>query len=691
MGLAEGKRLLGPRKGRRGFFFAFFTPPIYSPAMQNRWNPQEAEKFKNDPVAMRAYTSRLLGAEASLVQHGGGNTSVKAPRTNLFGEKEEILYVKGSGWDLATIEPAGFAPVRMDLLLKMARLEKLTDTDMVREQKAAMTNPSAPTPSVEAILHAIIPYKFVEHTHSDAVVALTNSPDGEALIKEALGPKTLVMPYVMPGFILARQIFEATRDLKWENYEGIVLLNHGIFTFHDDPKTAYDNMIRLVSKVEDFLAKKNATTVRKSEAKVTPKGVEIAELRKHLSGLMGSPVLLRLNKTEESVGFSTWDKVAAVTAKGTITPDHVIHIKPKPLMVGSDLAASVAGFAKSYQEYFERHTKPGLKMLDTCPRWAVWPGAGCLNVSTTAKGLRIVDDITTHTRRAMQWGEALGGWKPVSEADLFDVEYWELEQAKLKVIGGAGKPSLQGKIAVVTGAASGIGLAIANDLKAQGAAVAALDISDKVVEGFKGDGALGVVCDVTSESSIVAALEKVAAHFGGIDILVTNAGTFPAGKPVEQLEEKTWTDVLNVNLTGHFRMIKAATPFLKMGFDPAIVVMGSKNVPAPGPGAAAYSTAKAGLTQLARVVALELAPAGVRVNTVHPDAVFDTGIWSDEVIANRAQHYGLTVDQYKRKNLLKTEITSKNVAHLVTAMVGPAFAKTTGAQIPIDGGNDRVI
>jgi len=658
--------------------------------MQSRWNEKDAAPFKNDPVALRAYTSRLLGQEPSLVQHGGGNTSVKASRENLFGEKEEILYVKGSGWDLATIEPQGFAPVKMDVLTRMARLEHLSDSDMVREQKAAMTNPSAPNPSVEAIMHAIIPFKYVDHTHSDSVVALTNTPQGEKFAREVFGDKVLLIPYSMPGFILARKIFEATRDLNWDQCEGIVLLNHGIFTFADDAKTSYEKMIQLVTKAEDFLQKQKALEARKAQAKTVPSAEQMATIRKHLSTVRGGPVLVRLNATPESVGFANWEHVGDVTAKGTITPDHVIHIKPWPLILDQDIDSAIENYVDDYHAYFAANEQPGLKELDACPRWAVWPGAGCLNIATSAKSLRIVDDITTHSRRCMQWSEALGGHKPVSEADLFAVEYWDLEQAKLKVIGGS-KPSLQGKIAVVTGANSGIGKAIADDLKAQGACVAALDLNPEVETKFKGDGQLGVICDVTRQASIEAALQKVALHFGGLDILVTNAGTFPASKMISDLSEEEWSQIIDVNLSGHWRVIKAAIPLLKQGFDASIIVIGSKNVPAPGPGASAYSTSKAGLTQLARVAALELAPFGVRVNTIHPDAVFDTGIWSDDILETRAKHYGLTVDQYKRKNLLKTEITSKNVAELVTAMVGPAFQKTTGAQIPIDGGNDRVI
>ncbi len=658
--------------------------------MINRWNETEAAQFKNDPVMMRAYTSRLLGMEPALVQHGGGNTSVKASRENLFGEREELLYVKGSGWDLATIEPQGFAPVKMDVLLRMARLKTLSDGDMVREQKAAMTNPSAPAPSVEAILHAIIPFKFVEHTHSDAVVTLTNTPEGERNAREVFGDKVLIAPYVMPGFVLARQIFELTQDLKWQNYEGMVLLNHGIFTFHDDPRIAYENMIRLVTSAEQFLERQKATQLRAAKATVEPTASNLAELRHELSKLAGTPMLVRLNTQPETVGFANWDQAGPVSARGTVTPDHVIHIKPKPMLFNGLATEAVARYASDYHAYFQRHAKPGLKELDRCPRWAIWPGAGCVSIASSSKGLRIVDDVTTHTRRCLQWGETLGGWKPVSEADLFAVEYWELEQAKLKVIGG-GKPALQGKIAVVTGGASGIGKAIVAELKALGAAVGVLDINPSVTQEFRGDGQIGVVCDVTSEASINAALLTVAHHFGGLDILVTNAGTFPPGKSIGELSEHDWTSTLNVNLSGHWRVIKASIPLLKLGFEPTIIVVGSKNVAAPGPGASAYSAAKAGLTQLARVAALELAPFGVRVNTVHPDAVFDTGIWSDDVIAGRAKHYGLTVDQYKKKNLLKTEVTSKNVAQLVGAMTGAAFAKTTGAQVPIDGGNDRVI
>lgn len=669
--------------------------------MKSQWSDLEAESYKNNPVQMRAYTSRLLGREPSLVLHGGGNTSVKAKVSNLFGESIDVLYVKGSGWDLATIEPQGFAPVRMDVLLKLARLEKLSDTDMVREQKSAMLDPSAPGPSVEAILHAIIPFQFVEHTHADAVVAITNTPNGESLIRQLYGKRVLYVPYVMPGFILARKIFELTRDVAWDEIEGMVLLNHGVFTFSNDAKVAYEKMISLVTEAEEFLASKGANKIAGSKLSneklpieaartLTPSDVlALAQLRREVSKSYGAPLVSKLNLSDEAFGFSSLPSVSAIATRGTLTPDHVIHTKPKPLVWTGDTTKDVSEYVDDYRKYFERNKFDGLTMLDVAPRWAVWHGKGLISFGPSYKNASVVGDVSRHTIRAIQWSENLGGWKPLDEARLFEVEYWELEQAKVKKKGD--KLPLQGKIALVTGASSGIGFSTAKALQSQGASVIALDINPSVCETFKSSSALGLICDMGNSGEIKSAIEKGIAHFGGLDILVSNAGNFPAGKFIADLPEEDWDKSLAINLTSHERLIKFAVPYLKLGFDPSIVIIASKNVLAPGPGAAAYSVAKAGLTQLARVAALELASDGIRVNVLHPDAVFDTAIWTNEILENRAKHYGMTVDQYKRKNLLRTEVTSQDVATMVCAFAGSAFGKTTGAQIPIDGGNDRVI
>ncbi|HEY9723703.1 MAG TPA: SDR family oxidoreductase, partial [Oscillatoriaceae cyanobacterium] len=530
----------------------------------------------------------------------------------------------------------------------------------------------------------------VDHTHADAVVAISNTPDGEAAIRRIYGDRVLVVPYVMPGFVLARTIHELTRNLDWSRYEGMVLLHHGVFTFADDAHTSYERMIRLVGEAEAYLRDKGIFELPVSPEPAREDLLTLARLRRAVGRQLGAPVLARLNASPEAVSFSRHASAPEAARRGPVTPDHAIQTKPFPLLVHGDVEQDVEGFAGAYRDYFVRHTDGHLTCLDTAPRWAVWPDHGVVAFGTTAKRAGIVTDIARHTLRAVQWGEALGGWTALPEADLFAVEYWELEQAKLK-LGGSKPAPLEGKIALVTGAASGIGRACAERLRAQGAAVVALDLNAKVETLFTGADALGVTCDVTDRGALEAAVAAAVRTFGGLDILVTNAGIFPGGKAIAELDDATWNQSLEVNLTSHLALLRACVPYLELGFDPAIVVIASKNVPAPGPGQAAYSAAKAGLTQLARVAALELGPKGVRVNVLHPNAVFDTGIWSEDVLADRARRYGMSVEQYKANNVLGVSITARDVAEMACAMAGPLFAKTTGAQVPIDGGNERVI
>ncbi len=658
--------------------------------MQSLWNDTEARACGDDALKLRVYTSRLLGREPSLVLHGGGNTSVKAEVENLFGDTESVLYVKGSGWDLATIEAEGFAPVRLDVLQRMAELPELSDPEMVRAQRAAMTDPYAPNPSVEAVLHAIIPFKFVEHTHADAVVTLTNTPDGEARIRALYGERVLVVPYVMPGFVLAKKIWEMTVDIDWSRLDGMVLMNHGMFSFADDARDSYERMIALVSQAEEALA--GTTVARAREEAAAPSAddlLALTELRRAVSSARGAPVVVNWDRSVAARGFSARDDVAEIATRGPLTPDHVIRTKRVPLLVTGDGEIDTARYVGDYHAYFERNNPGDLTCLDPAPRWAVWPGRGTLAFGASVKEAGIIADITRHTAAAIQRAECLGGWRALPERDIFEVEYWDLEQAKLRKAGRP--PEFAGKVALVTGAASGIGRACADALHARGAAVVALDIEPVVTEHFNSADRLGLVCDITDADATRAAVAQAVARFGGLDVVVSNAGNFPANLRIEDMDPAVWERSLQLNLTAHQRLLQYSIPYLVRGLQPAVVLMASKNVLAPGPGAAAYSVAKAALTQLGRVAALELAPQGVRVNMLHPDAVFDTGIWSEEVIAARASHYGLTVQEYKTKNLLKVEITSADVADMVCALAGPLFSKTTGEQISIDGGNDRVI
>ncbi len=656
--------------------------------MNNHFETKEAKKFQNDPLAMRVYTSRLLGREPDLVLHGGGNTSVKTRVKNIFGEWEDILYIKGSGWDLATIDAPGFAPVKMDVLLKMAQMPSLSDSAMVKGQRAAMLDPNAPTPSVEAILHAVIPFQFVDHTHADAIVTITNTPDGEKRIKEVFGKRVLYVPYVMPGFVLARKVFEMTQGIDWNAIEGILLMNHGLFTFHDNAQKSYSQMIRLVTQAEQYLTR-HASIKRLSSIKKEVDLKSLAALRREISLAKGSAMMARCLRDSEHIQFAGLKNVKAIAARGPMTPDHIIRTKQSALVIGKDFKHDVKKYVARYESYFKKHARSHHKRLDPAPRWAVWPGCGVISFGPTVKDIEIASDIINHTIRAIQTAERLGGWKALGERDLFDMEYWELEQAKLKSTARAAE--FQGKIVLVTGAASGIGRACVNAFCEKGAAVAALDQDPKVLELFKCKTILPLHCDLTKPDQIKRSLEKVVLHFGGLDILVSNAGIFPPSCEIAGMAKDIWEKSLAVNLSSHQNLLAACFDYLALGIDPAVVIVGSKNVPAPGPGASAYSVAKAGLTQLARIAALEWAAKGIRVNVVHPNQVFDTALWTADVLNKRAKAYGLSVDAYKRNNLLKTSIESADVARLIAVMAGPAFSKTTGAQVPIDGGNERVI
>ena len=656
--------------------------------MKSNWKDSEAKKLKGDLLKLRVYTSRLLGNNEDLVMHGGGNTSVKVKETNIFCDEEEILYVKGSGWDLATIEAPGFAPVKLSALHRLAQLDTLSDVDMVKNQRMAMTNPSAPNPSVEAILHAIIPYTFVDHTHADAVVTVTNTPGGKKRIQEIYGDKILIIPYVMPGFILAKKIYEMTKNIDWDSIDGMVLMNHGVFTFHDNPKESYEKMISIVDASEKYLKKQGANAIKgKGKGKID--GLQLATLRRQVSAVWNKPVLAKLDRSASAKTFSELSNVAKITSRGPLTPDHIIRTKRTPMMVSDNAEKDLEKYVKDYKAYYKKYNTGEQTLLDQAPRWAIVPGTGVVSFGPTVKHTRIIEDIARHTQRAIFQAEHLGGWKALGKGDLFEMEYWSLEQAKLKK---AGKPkSMQGKVAIVTGAASGIGKACVESLIEQGAVVTGLDIAPSIEELFPQKEALGIKCDVTNEKQLKKAIEETIATFGGIDMLVSNAGIFPKSARIADMDGKLWDKSLELNVTSHQRLLQLLIPYLEVGFDPAVVIIASKNVPAPGPGAAAYSVAKAGLTQLGRVAAMELGSKGIRVNIVHPNAVYDTAIWTDEVLQARAKHYGLTVKEYKTNNMLKVEVTSRDVADLTVAMLGKTFAKITGAQVPIDGGNERVI
>jgi len=658
-----------------------------SPVTQSLWEDAAAARWTGD-IGQRIYSSQLLGQDPDLVLHGGGNTSVKTTCTTVFGETVDALVIKGSGHSLAEIDESGFAWLALDRVARLATLPTLSDTEMVEELLTASLR-SGPTPSVEAILHALLPHKYVDHTHADAIVTLSTTVNAYDVLKEAFGDTVIVVPYTMPGFKLAKACAAQFAAGLPSDVVGIVLMKHGVITFGTSAKQAYDRMIDLVTTADRYIALKRTVRTASGNTQLSPHRREaLASLRFDVSALLGNPVIVKTHADLTTRLFLDHSQFPAISQKGPITPDHVIRTKALPL-VGRD----VPGYAAAYSAYFHRYSgrsSTPLLPLDPAPRVILDSDLGMCCIGRSPREADVVADIYSHTMRVVLDATDLGGYDPVPPADLFDVEYWELEQAKLRR-----QPAplpRSGEIAVVTGAASGIGRACAGALLAEGAAVVGLDTSPDVESAFVGSAWLGIRADVTDPEAVRESLDRTARRYGGLDILVLNAGAFPPGAAIVDLDASDWHRMMALHVEANARLLREAHCLLTLAPNGGrVVVIGSKNVPAPGPGAAAYSASKAALTQLARVAALEWGDDGIRINIIHPNAVFDTGVWSPGILAERAARYRMTVEDYRSNNLLHTEIQSADVAHLCVAMCGPAFAKTTGAQVPVDGGNDRVI
>lgn len=627
--------------------------------------------------------SRQLGANAAYVLHGGGNTSIKGTAHDVTGAPVDTIWVKGSGWNLATIEPAGFAPLRRERLLQVLKCEKLSDEQMVNELRQASLDASAPTASIEAMLHAFIPARVVLHSHADAIVALTNQPNSAERVQAILGDRVLVLPYVMPGFELARLVAEQSLVTDG-SVDALVLSNHGLFTFAEDTEVAFQRHRELVDRATRELGvlRWGDSGSEKERAGNTD---ELARFRSDLSRVAGRPMILRQSRSGRAATFSARTDVEAATSRGTATPEHIIRTKREPLV-----GRNIDGYAARYRAYVvaNRQRLGEFIELDAAPRVILDPEWGMLTAGSSVEATIIARDIALHTMDIIEAVDRMGGYSSLGPAESFDIEYWSLEQAKLSASGA----HLQGEVAVVTGAASGIGHACAQRLLDDGAAVVGIDLNPAIVDAFGSASWRGVRGDVSEVKTLEAATQIAVRDFGGVDILVVAAGVFPESAPLSELNDELWERSMRVNATAVAMAFRQMHPFLKLApRGGRVVLISTKNVAAPGPGAAAYSASKTAAAQLARVAALEWAHDGIRVNQVEPDAVFDTGIWTPELLQKRAARYGLTVQEYKMRNLLGIEVTSRTVADAVAALCGTMFPATTGAHISVDGGNDRVV
>jgi rhamnose utilization protein RhaD (predicted bifunctional aldolase and dehydrogenase)/NAD(P)-dependent dehydrogenase (short-subunit alcohol dehydrogenase family) len=672
--------------------------------MENLWKDSDAKaaiashaaKGINEDVALRVYTTRLLGGEPRLVLHGGGNTSVKTRMADITGTPLDVLCVKGSGWDMGTIEAPGLPAVRLSPLRELQGLQALSDEDMVNVQRANLLDSKAPNPSVETLLHAFLPHKFIDHTHSNAVLALTDQPDGAALAADLYGSRAALVPYVMPGFALAKKCAEVSQANP--DVEGLILLKHGIFSMGATAEEAYGRMIDLVTLAEKRLAKATKKIFPGATLPATP--ATPAEIAPILRGLMSIPAksggreatqrfVFEFRTNPEILAFVNGKEIARYSQQGPVTPDHAIRTKNVPFVTPAPEAGktdafktgtktALEKFAADYHGYFTRHNGKlvsAKKELDPVPRVVLVPGVGLFGVGNSSKDAKIAADLAETTVAVIADAERLGTYECIPEPDIFDIEYWSLEQAKLNA--AAEKP-LARRIAVVTGGASGIGAATVQAFAREGAEVVVVDRDVSKVKGF------AIACDVTDPAQVRAAFDKIAATYGGVDFVVSNAGAAWQGK-IGEVDEALLRKSFELNFWAHQSVAQNAVRIMKaQGLGGCLLFNTSKQAVNPGPDFGPYGLPKAATLFLMRQYALDHGADGIRSNSVNADRI-RSGLLTDEMIAQRSKARGLTEADYMGGNLLGIEVTAEDVAQCFLSLA--KASKTTGAVLTVDGGN----
>lgn len=628
--------------------------------------------------------------------HGGGNTSVKTKVADITGAPVDVLCVKGSGWDMGTIEAPGLPAVRLEPLRELVGLQALSDEDMVNVQRCNLLDSRSPNPSVETLLHAFLPHKFIDHTHSNAVLALTDQPDGEALAADVYGKRAALVPYVMPGFALAKKtngISRANPDV-----EGLILLKHGIFSMGATAEEAYVRMIDLVTLAEKRLAK--ATRKIFAGATLPGKIATLADVAPILRGLISLPAkeggreaaqrfVFEFRTNAAILDYVGGKEIARYSQQGPVTPDHAIRTKGVPLVVPAPEAgeldafkaaakAALDKFVADYHAYFQRHNvrqMPSKTELDPLPRVVLVPGLGLFGVGNSSKDAKIAADLAETTVEVVADAERLGTYECIPEPDIFDIEYWSLEQAKLGAV--AEKP-LARRIVVVTGGASGIGAATAAAFAKEGAEVVVLDRDVSKVKGF------AIACDVTNPSEVRAAFDRIAATYGGVDIVVSNAGAAWQGR-IGDVDEKVLRESFELNFWAHQSVAQNAVRVMRaQELGGCLLFNASKQAVNPGLDFGPYGLPKAATLFLSRQYALDHGGDAIRSNAVNADRI-RSGLLTDQMIAERSKKRGLSEADYMGGNLLGLEVTAADVAQAFVSLA--KATKTTGAVITVDGGN----
>jgi len=644
---------------------------------------------------LRVYTSRLFGNNKELVLHGGGNTSVKTKIKDIDRKNNEVLCVKGSGGDMADIEPEGLPAVKLEPLLSMKKKKYLSDEDMVSFQKRNLINIKSPNPSVETFLHAFLPFKYVDHTHSDAILNLTNRPEGLNFCKKIFGNKVSIVPYVMPGFMLAKKINEVYS--KNPNINCLILMNHGIFTFADDAKEAYSLMIKYVSQAERAIKKLKVKKIKQIKNFSTKFYVnEIAPIiRGLLSENKDQKFVVNYRTNKHLKYFINGKNVRSYSSKGTATPDHVIRVKPFPLVITPKKNSTIDEFKttakkafdnyrKKYINYFSVNKKKvkGKKvMLDTSPRVVLVQNVGMFSVGKDLNSARIAGDLTETNARVISSVEETSTYKFIPEKDLFDVEYWSLEQAKIK----KPKKLLEGNVVVITGSTGTIGFETYKMFKSYGAEVVLLDYNLKRLKDLQSKiKDLCIHCDVRNKKSVKKAFTQICEKYGGIDILISNAGTAINGA-IGEVSDDILRQSFEDNFFSHQNCASEAIKIMKkQNINGCLLFNISKQSVNLGKNFGPYGLPKSALLSLCKQYAVDYGSYGIRSNGVNADRI-RSGLMTDKMIKIRAKARSVSTDSYMRGNLLLDEVKAEDVAKAFLHLA--ISKKTTGAVLTVDGGN----
>lgn len=668
--------------------------------MKNLWNNKKANQYirfyskKNISIdlALRIYTTHLLGSEKKLVLHGGGNTSLKETQKDFFKKTINVIHVKGSGWDMSNLNEEGMPTLLLNPLMQTLKLNQMTDDKMVKYLRNNLLNPLSPNPSVETLLHAFLPHKFIDHTHSNAILSLVNLIDSKKILKKLYGKKLGIVPYVMPGFDLAKKCYEVFNQNK--EIEGLLLLNHGIFTFAETAKDSYERMIKYVNIAEKFISKSKIKAKKNNFLKKNKLKIDILTIqnnfRKFLFDISGNKWILKLNSSKADVAFSNLQNLQETFSKGPVTPDHVIRIKAKPLILKNKnnytntyLKSALTKYVSDYKNYFNKYKNniKNSRISDPLPRIIVLPGFGYFSIGRDKKEETISNDIFLSMKESIIDSNYISNFKSIPNKEIFKMEYWPLERAKLN---SRQRKKFEGNVAIITGGAGRIGSAIAEKFLKEKIEVILLDKNFKNLDKEIYKKCFCLKCDLSKKEQVNDSVNRVVNEFGGIDILISNSGSAFQGQMKDINENILKTSMSNNFYSHHYIIQKVVNVMINQNFGGSISINLSKQSVNPGNNFGPYGIAKASSLFMMKQYALECGKYDIRVNGINADRI-QSGLLTTKIIKQRAKARGIKETDYLKNNLLQKEVTAKDVAE--SFFVQLLLDKTTANIITVDGGN----